>query len=107
MTKHDDIAEALRQRLKDLTGRIEELDEHLRAPADPDFEEQATKAEGDEMMEALEESSRAEVRQILSALDRIEKGEYGTCETCAEPIAKARLKALPYATQCIECAREA
>lgn len=29
----------------------------------------------------------------------------GTCVTCREPISPARLKALPNATRCIDCAR--
>lgn len=104
MKKQDKIAAELRERLKELTARVEQLDEDLRAPADPDFEEQATKAEGDEMMEALEESSRAEIQQIMSALGRIKDGTYGTCANCGEDIAPARLEALPYATLCIVCA---
>ncbi len=107
MTKHDDIADALRQRMQALTGRIEQLDHDLREPANPDFAEQATEAEHDEMMEALEESSRAEVQQIKAALARIKDGTYGTCANCDEPIAPARLEAVPYATLCIECASAA
>jgi DnaK suppressor protein len=46
-----------------------------------------------------------ELAQIESALERIRHGRYGRCETCDEPIAAMRLKALPYATECISCAR--
>jgi DnaK suppressor protein len=46
-----------------------------------------------------------ELAQIESALQRIKHGRYGRCETCDEPIAAMRLKALPYATECISCAR--
>ena len=46
-----------------------------------------------------------ELAQIESALDRIQQGRYGHCETCDHPIAPLRLKALPYATECISCAR--
>jgi DnaK suppressor protein len=46
-----------------------------------------------------------ELAQIESALQRIKHGRYGRCETCDEPIAAMRLKALPYATECIGCAR--
>ena len=37
------------------------------------------------------------------ALDRIEKGEYGDCHVCGEPIARARLEAVPHARMCIAC----
>jgi DnaK suppressor protein len=34
-------------------------------------------------------------------------GKYGSCEYCGGKIPMARLNALPYATMCIECQREA
>jgi len=46
-----------------------------------------------------------ELAQVESALDRIRHGRYGRCETCDRAIAPVRLKALPYATECIACAR--
>jgi DnaK suppressor protein len=41
-----------------------------------------------------------------AALQRIEQGVYGTCERCHRPIARERLKAVPYARQCVPCVRE-
>ena len=46
-----------------------------------------------------------ELAQIEAALDRIKHGRYGRCESCDKAIAPMRLKALPYATECINCAR--
>ena len=40
---------------------------------------------------------------IDQALERIEKGKYGRCETCGREIGKARLEALPHSRLCIEC----
>ena len=37
------------------------------------------------------------------ALARIEAGTYGVCESCGEPIGKARLQAFPRATLCVAC----
>ncbi len=37
------------------------------------------------------------------ALERIENGTFGICESCAEEISVKRLKARPVTTQCIEC----
>jgi RNA polymerase-binding transcription factor DksA len=47
----------------------------------------------------------AEVAEIRTALERIENGTYGICVTCGDKINAKRLQALPYATQCINCAR--
>jgi RNA polymerase-binding protein DksA len=46
------------------------------------------------------------ISNIDAAIDRIDKGIYGICESCELPIPKARLKALPFARLCIRC-REA
>lgn len=43
------------------------------------------------------------IKKIKSALDRIEEGTYGICETCEEGISFERLKARPVAMHCIEC----
>jgi DnaK suppressor protein len=40
---------------------------------------------------------------IDEALMRIEKGAYGICRDCGEPIAEARLKAIPWTRVCITC----
>ena len=52
---------------------------------------------------ALSAQARAAVEEIDRALAKIEAGTYGTCEQCGQPIPKARLKALPYATLCVAC----
>ncbi|HUL45325.1 MAG TPA: TraR/DksA C4-type zinc finger protein [Bacteroidota bacterium] len=40
---------------------------------------------------------------LEDALQRIEKGEYGRCETCGKLIEKERLEAVPHARQCLDC----
>jgi len=42
--------------------------------------------------------------EIITALDRIEKGAYGRCENCGRGITHERLEALPYARHCVACA---
>jgi DnaK suppressor protein len=44
--------------------------------------------------------------QIKAAMERIEDGSYGLCDTCGMKIAKARLEAIPYAAQCVRCASQ-
>ena len=43
------------------------------------------------------------IKKIKKALERIENGTFGICETCGEPISAKRIKARPVTTQCIEC----
>jgi DnaK suppressor protein len=44
--------------------------------------------------------------QIEAAIERIDNGSYGRCETCGGKIPKARLEAIPYAAQCVRCASQ-
>lgn len=46
------------------------------------------------------------LNQIEAAIEQIEDGSYGRCETCGIQIPKARLEAIPYTTQCVRCASE-
>ena len=43
--------------------------------------------------------------QIDDALKRLEEGAYGICSECRQAITMSRLKAVPYASLCIECQR--
>jgi DnaK suppressor protein len=52
------------------------------------------------------ELEQAELSQIERALQLIEEGEYGKCEECGEQISTERLRALPFATLCVECKKE-
>jgi DnaK suppressor protein len=52
---------------------------------------------------ALTHNARELLAQNERALARIENGTYGTCESCGEPIGKARLQAFPRATLCVTC----
>ena len=43
--------------------------------------------------------------QIDDALKRLDDGSFGTCQQCSGPISMSRLKAVPYASLCINCQR--
>ncbi len=51
-------------------------------------------------------SSQDLVKDIDDALRRMEDGTYGICEATGQPIAKARLKAIPHARFCLEAQAE-
>jgi len=40
---------------------------------------------------------------LAEALERLRNGAYGLCEECDEPIAPARLKAMPEVATCVRC----
>ena len=43
------------------------------------------------------------IKKIKSALERIDNGTFGICDSCGEEISVKRLKARPVTTQCIDC----
>lgn len=51
----------------------------------------------------LAANEREIVAKIESALKRLEKGSYGSCNECDKLIPVARLKALPYVETCLKC----
>ena len=51
----------------------------------------------------LVNNTRDLLLQTQHALERIAAGTFGTCESCGQPIGKARLQAFPRATLCVEC----
>jgi DnaK suppressor protein len=52
---------------------------------------------------SLAANQRELLLQTEKALDRLDKGTYGQCEICGEPIGKNRLMAFPRATLCMTC----
>lgn len=50
------------------------------------------------------EQGQKTLSEVDAALSRIDRGTYGVCESCEEPIPEARLRALPWARYCVKCA---
>lgn len=94
----------LRERKAYLEQALHRFERALEEPASKDDEERAIEREGDEVLESLGSSGLTELRQIDAALDRIEKGEYGVCVNCDEPIPEKRLEIIPHAARCARCA---
>jgi len=51
----------------------------------------------------LKQTDAKILQAIEDALLRIDKGTYGVCRDCGEPIADARLNAIPWTRVCISC----
>ncbi len=51
----------------------------------------------------LKQTDAKILQAIEEALKRIDKGIYGVCRDCGEPIAEARLNAIPWTRVCIKC----
>ena len=71
---------------------------------DPNFADssQVTAERGE--AEALATPLREALAEVERALEKLDKGTYGTCENCGQRIADARLEAMPATRFCINCA---
>lgn len=56
---------------------------------------------------SIEQNSVDLLRKAERALEQIDAGTYGTCESCGQAIPVERLEVLPYSTLCVECAARA
>jgi DnaK suppressor protein len=53
----------------------------------------------------VEYALETKLQKIKNALERIDKGTYGTCQNCGKKITIERLKAEAEAELCIKCAK--
>ena len=102
----------LRSRLEQEQKRLTEDLEQLRVNTRPERregspfgkrEEEATESFELEKRLALEKRIRDQLAEIEHALLKFDKGTYGLCDSCGQPIDPARLEALPQANLCLNC----
>ncbi len=107
MNEYEQVRNSLIDMLEDLDDRLAKITRDVREPLDHDFEEQATQAENDEVLDGLGNAARTEIELVRQAISRIDKGQYGVCQVCGKAINVERLKAIPYSSLCIKCASQA
>lgn len=88
--------ERLRERLADLG-----IDEESALSFDDNFADSAQVAAEQGEVQALVVQLREQLNDVEKALDKLANGGYGLCEACGEPIADARLEAMPATRFCI------
>lgn len=96
-------SQRLRAEIFDSEADIADL---VRAGSDTSGDDQAdtgSKTFEREHEMSLTNSHREMLSQTDRALSRIDNGTYGVCESCGNPIGKARLQAFPRATLCMTC----
>ena len=103
-----DPAVARKALLAERARLLEELGEPIESPGQMTYGSQAAAASHvfeQQRDLALRDRSRVELHRVDTALRRIDDGTYGICVTCGKSIAPERLEAIPWAAQCIGCAR--
>lgn len=69
-----------------------------------EFEENAQKDRIAGLVSCLKDRDQKMIREIDTTLRRIDEGTYGQCVSCEDQIGSERIRALPTATLCIDCA---
>ena len=72
----------------------------------PDPTDRASLESDRNFMLRIRDRERKLLTKIKGALDRIESGEFGICESCGDDIGEERLKARPVTTLCISCKKK-
>ena len=70
-----------------------------------DKEDNATEIEQYSDNFSVETILEKKLQNIIKALQKIEKGSYGTCEKCQQEIDLNRLKATPSSKNCLNCSK--
>ena len=108
----DQIRQRLVDEEKDLITQLEDMgiDPSTGAPDDVSFEHgfadsaQAT-AEKARLLSIAEGLSET-LRDVRDALERMDKGSFGTCTRCGKEIPPERLEARPQASLCMSCKQQ-
>jgi RNA polymerase-binding transcription factor DksA len=103
---HSELNRELDELRAELVSGMSELDELQQLANDGAGDDQADA--GNKTFERQQEqfllnNKQELIAQTQRAIERIDAGTYGRCESCEALIAKARLQAFPSATLCVTC----
>ena len=97
----------LLEQLQTLLSRARRISDHQHEKdrdVPKDWDDLAQYRQGDEVVSALDQRTRYDVSLIRAALVRIERGGWGHCVRCHDPIAADRLASMPATPLCADCA---
>jgi len=107
MNKKDQefFKELLLNQIEELLSQADDTVSGMTLPKEnfPDPTDRASLEADRNFMLRIRDRESKLIKKIKKALERIENGTFGICETCGEEISVKRLKARPVTTQCIDC----
>lgn len=101
------VQHAIKHLSDDHAGSMEDETEELATASDNHMGDVASTTVDREIDYSLGENSEQVLADIDAALKRIHEGTYGTCTKCGKEIGEERLEARPWASLCIDDARNA
>ena len=108
-TEFQPLLKKLQDRRNEITGQVNHLEMDLREEiADNqnmpgDMADHGSGELNQHLSVTLMENDRIELERIERAITRMQDGTYGECEVCEKAIPMSRMKAIPWATRCINC----
>lgn len=93
---------ALLAKLAEIEGTATGRDELVVQTSPDEIDMIRMAADRDLIVQQLNQSDRV-LRDVRAALEALERGEYGVCADCEEPISNRRLGVLPWAQLCVRC----
>ncbi|OWY62461.1 hypothetical protein B7486_58310 [cyanobacterium TDX16] len=91
-----------RQTLQDQLGEIRGESPESGPSFDDNFADSGQVAAEQGEVRVVATTLQEQLDDVEHALSRLDEGTYGTCETCGQPIADARLEAMPATRFCID-----
>ena len=85
------------------TGAGKESSLRQEAVRHADFVDQSVRAIEESVQVRLRQTDHRLLKAIDAALYRVDRGTFGICEICSEPIPAPRLNAVPWARLCRDC----
>jgi DnaK suppressor protein len=109
MISAEDLAIIKKELIKERTRILETGDKTIendlqQSPDDlPDFADQSSFESDRNFVLRMRDRERKLLAKIDQALERIEEGTFGICDSCGEEIGLKRLVARPVVTLCVHC----
>ncbi len=106
------LAKTREQLLETKAKLLGEMDSEMRAEREGNKDEGmdtydlASEERDREINFILSDRERVKLKQIDDALERLEEGAYGVCESCGLEIAEERLEAMPFSRLCRDCQQD-
>src|SRR5215471_14543668 len=97
MEKYRRLLEQKKNSLSSDLAKTRNAEEETTEESTQDIADKAVSSYTREFLYSLSDTDRSTLVQIDQALDRIDEGNYGFCQNCAQPMSEKRLNAVPWA----------
>ena len=104
-TARERLLEMRREVIRDVRN-ASEASREMGQDGVPDIGDMSSNTYTRDVLLNLSETQRRKLKDIDHALDRLAKGEYGTCARCEEEIDPKRMQVRPFSRFCVECKNE-